>query len=180
MTAGAALQTRSTLPAVSVNQLLTIERPITWVGVAGFEPTASSSRTKRATKLRHTPLEATTAYRTGLTSGQTPGRGLDPTAVALEFDQRSRGAGWIESLRADPLVAEVGVGITVAAVGEQGDHRTAAAIGDHLGEHTEGAPQVGARRRPHPPSQDGADVAGRSDRRRVGHGDHAVDHAGQE
>jgi hypothetical protein len=25
------------------------------VGVAGFEPTASSSRTKRATKLRHTP-----------------------------------------------------------------------------------------------------------------------------
>ena len=27
------------------------------VGVAGFEPTASSSRTKRATKLRHTPVE---------------------------------------------------------------------------------------------------------------------------
>ena len=26
------------------------------VGVAGFEPTASSSRTKRATKLRYTPL----------------------------------------------------------------------------------------------------------------------------
>ncbi len=26
------------------------------VGVAGFEPTASSSRTKRATKLRHTPM----------------------------------------------------------------------------------------------------------------------------
>ena len=35
------------------------------VGVAGFEPTASSSRTKRATKLRHTPPEATPAYRTG-------------------------------------------------------------------------------------------------------------------
>src|ERR1700744_1381967 len=34
------------------------------VGVAGFDPTASSSRTKRATKLRHTPLKATTAYRT--------------------------------------------------------------------------------------------------------------------
>ncbi len=32
--------------------------------MAGFEPTASSSRTKRATKLRHTPPEATTAYRT--------------------------------------------------------------------------------------------------------------------
>ena len=30
-----------------------------WVGVAGFEPTASSSRTKRATKLRHTPVHVT-------------------------------------------------------------------------------------------------------------------------
>ena len=34
------------------------------VGVAGFEPTTSSSRTKHATKLRHTPREASTAYRT--------------------------------------------------------------------------------------------------------------------
>ena len=31
-----------------------VERAVV-VGVAGFEPTASSSRTKRATKLRHTP-----------------------------------------------------------------------------------------------------------------------------
>src|SRR5918992_3611847 len=29
---------------------------LTWVGVAGFEPTTSSSRTKRATKLRYTPV----------------------------------------------------------------------------------------------------------------------------
>jgi hypothetical protein len=29
-----------------------------WVGVTGFEPAASSSRTKRATKLRHTPQTA--------------------------------------------------------------------------------------------------------------------------
>jgi hypothetical protein len=28
------------------------------VGVAGFEPTTSSSRTKRATKLRYTPMIA--------------------------------------------------------------------------------------------------------------------------
>jgi hypothetical protein len=28
---------------------------VTWVGVAGFEPAASSSRTKRAAKLRYTP-----------------------------------------------------------------------------------------------------------------------------
>jgi hypothetical protein len=27
-----------------------------FVGVAGFEPTTSSSRTKRATKLRYTPM----------------------------------------------------------------------------------------------------------------------------
>ena len=27
------------------------------VGVTGFEPATSSSRTKRATKLRHTPLQ---------------------------------------------------------------------------------------------------------------------------
>ena len=28
---------------------------LSWVGVAGFEPAASSSRTKRAAKLRYTP-----------------------------------------------------------------------------------------------------------------------------
>jgi hypothetical protein len=44
------------------------------VGVAGFEPTTSSSRTKRATKLRHTPRRATTAYRTGSAGGQMPAR----------------------------------------------------------------------------------------------------------
>lgn len=36
-------------------------RPLTWcfaVGVAGFEPTTSSSRTKRAAKLRYTPMSA--------------------------------------------------------------------------------------------------------------------------
>ncbi len=32
--------------------------PLTLVGVAGFEPAASSSRTKRAAKLRHTPPTA--------------------------------------------------------------------------------------------------------------------------
>jgi hypothetical protein len=34
------------------------EWPLTLVGVAGFEPAASSSRTKRAAKLRYTPLTA--------------------------------------------------------------------------------------------------------------------------
>ena len=46
------------------------------VGVAGFEPTTSSSRTKHATKLRHTPREATTAYRTGGVRSQTLEAGL--------------------------------------------------------------------------------------------------------
>ena len=36
---------------------------ISRVGVAGFEPTASSSRTKRATKLRHTPVRPDAAER---------------------------------------------------------------------------------------------------------------------
>ena len=35
---------------------MTRNEPLTYVvGVAGFEPAASSSRTKRAAKLRHTP-----------------------------------------------------------------------------------------------------------------------------
>ena len=34
------------------------KRPLTCVGVAGFEPTTSSSRTKRAAKLRYTPRRA--------------------------------------------------------------------------------------------------------------------------
>jgi hypothetical protein len=38
---------------------MTRNEPLTWVGVAGFEPAASSSRTKRAAKLRYTPATAT-------------------------------------------------------------------------------------------------------------------------
>ena len=38
--------------------LMRRNEPLTWVGVAGFEPAASSSRTKRAAKLRYTPLTA--------------------------------------------------------------------------------------------------------------------------
>jgi hypothetical protein len=38
--------------------LMTRNEPLTWVGVAGFEPAASSSRTKRAAKMRYTPLTA--------------------------------------------------------------------------------------------------------------------------
>ena len=40
------------------------------VGVAGFEPTASSSRTKRATKLRHTPVPHEYSH----TSSENPNR----------------------------------------------------------------------------------------------------------
>ena len=40
--------------ACSYNRIVAL----TLVGVAGFEPAASSSRTKRAAKLRYTPLTA--------------------------------------------------------------------------------------------------------------------------
>ena len=56
------------------------------VGVAGFEPTTSSSRTKRATKLRHTPREASTAYRT-----DTP-----PNETALGASVTDSGAGQVQ------------------------------------------------------------------------------------
>ena len=35
-----------------------------WVGLAGFEPAASSSRTKRATKLRYSPFGNSWIYYT--------------------------------------------------------------------------------------------------------------------
>ena len=45
------------LPGSTTNRKPTDEGPeIQMVGVAGFEPTTSSSRTKRATKLRYTPI----------------------------------------------------------------------------------------------------------------------------
>jgi hypothetical protein len=118
--------------------------------VAGFEPTASSSRTKRATKLRHTPREASIAYRTRPSTGQTARLCVTGASVpdtrAFEFGQRLGGPAG-SSPWALPLVAEIGVGIAAAAVGQQCDHRTAAAFGHHLGEHPEGAPEIGAGRR---------------------------------
>ena len=48
----------SRIPAIHSKRMAptrTLWEPFSLVGVAGFEPTASSSRTKRATKLRHTP-----------------------------------------------------------------------------------------------------------------------------
>jgi hypothetical protein len=171
---------------------------MTRVGVAGFEPTTSSSRTKRATKLRHTPREATTAYRTEGARHQTPagagtvtiscvprctsrhaegwiwhvrgvmhtdGRNLlsearndrvrsfdlsgilcsgcavavpdlrrahhrsvrpirrsGPTSGAFEFDQDPGPRRRVQAVAVEPLLAEVGVRVAVAAVGEQGHH----------------------------------------------------------
>jgi hypothetical protein len=43
---------------INKGRLLVGNQPLTWVGVAGFEPAASSSRTKRAAKLRYTPPTA--------------------------------------------------------------------------------------------------------------------------
>ncbi len=44
-------------------------RPLTLVGVTGFEPAASSSRTTRATKLRHTPVRRNKYMRDGWCAG---------------------------------------------------------------------------------------------------------------
>ncbi len=66
------------------------------VGVAGFEPTASSSRTKRATKLRHTPkplqsLVMTDCNQIILTEERresetgTPGNCVSHTTLRLRF-----------------------------------------------------------------------------------------------
>lgn len=73
---------RSTQPLVAVDHPQQKKTPTrmtsqglspasTRVGVAGFEPTTSSSRTKHATKLRHTPREAPSAYRTAPPGSQT-------------------------------------------------------------------------------------------------------------
>jgi hypothetical protein len=58
------------------------------VGVAGFEPTTSSSRTKRATKLRHTPREASPAYLTGQVRSQIASSGADHVWPELNWVHR--------------------------------------------------------------------------------------------
>ena len=83
-------------------------------------------------------------------------------------------------LLGQPFVAEVGVGVAVAAVGEQGHHRPAAPFGDHFGQQAERPPQVGAGRRPDPAAQHRAGMAGRRDGRRVRNRHHAVHHVRQE
>jgi hypothetical protein len=44
------------------------------VGVRGFEPPASSSRTRRATRLRHTPAFKSTSVRHAVALAKTDGR----------------------------------------------------------------------------------------------------------
>ena len=43
---------------VAVATIITLTCGFAMVGVTGFEPATSSSRTKRATKLRHTPWQS--------------------------------------------------------------------------------------------------------------------------
>src|SRR5690606_27024623 len=56
------------------------------VGVTGFEPAASSSRTKRATKLRHTPLQLFES-----TTNRVPHR-IGPVASATRACRRPSGS----------------------------------------------------------------------------------------
>ena len=41
-----------------------------------------------------------------------------------------------------PLVTEIGVGVAIAAVGDQCHHRSTAPFGDHLGQQAERTPQI--------------------------------------
>ena len=44
------------IPVPTINKGAAIAAPLFMVGVSGFEPEASWTRTKRDTKLRHTPI----------------------------------------------------------------------------------------------------------------------------
>ena|GEM_PF-5074879 len=61
---------------------LSASRPRSLVGVTGFEPAASSSRTTRATKLRHTPLRACLGYLLGGPQTKSPQAGTKVRIVA--------------------------------------------------------------------------------------------------
>ena len=61
-------------------------RGITVVGQAGFEPTTSSSRTKRATKLRHCPY----SYLVGARGIEPLTQGPKPCAFPVTPNPRGR------------------------------------------------------------------------------------------
>ena len=61
------------------------------VGLAGFEPTTSSSRTKRATKLRYTPVE-----RDESTGPGSPNQNRHPPNGVATLYQLSQGTGQSE------------------------------------------------------------------------------------
>ena len=76
------------------------------VGITGFEPATSSSRTKRATKLRHIPVVSRTVVR-GTRNIIPLGSGLDKTAGCVRF---AAGVEWPACWR----------GVKVAAVRRRG------------------------------------------------------------
>ena len=86
------------------------------VGVAGFEPTASSSRTKRATKLRHTPCDRSsiaTGGRAAKTSGaaavQDPSQRPSPDTPAERWGSyRTVGVYRLPSVRSPPFGGDAG------------------------------------------------------------------------
>ena len=73
------------------------------VGLTGFEPAASSSRTRRATKLRHSPIRSATDERRRSTAS-IPERS-EPSEIGLDGERR-RGSG----RRAGPSVSRVASG----------------------------------------------------------------------
>src|SRR5581483_9555935 len=71
--------------------------PLMPVGVTGFEPATSSSRTKRATKLRHTPVLVTEEKSSGCRCRLRTGPSLSvPGRVLRRWLGAGRGsAGWL-------------------------------------------------------------------------------------
>src|SRR5690606_25244739 len=93
--------------------------PLTSVGVAGFEPTTSSSRTKRAAKLRHTPSVAAVAATTFTLAHRCPetksgfGAAADRVRAGVVHDDQEDGQGVEgeaeeEGVAEDALVAVLG------------------------------------------------------------------------
>ncbi len=98
---------------------------ITMVGVAGFEPTASSSRTKRATKLRHTPCDRSSiaaggrATKTsGVAAVQDPSQRRSTDTPAERWGScRTVGVYGFTSVRSPPFGGDVGRPLADAALG---------------------------------------------------------------
>ena len=121
------------------------------VGVTGFEPAASSSRTKRATKLRHTPWQSPPG---GAATQEDSRTSPPPQSVRARRWQRG------DCDRAGPDVAPVGDCTVSGVAGDEGQQR-------RLGPAGEAHRRVGRGAEPGRDVQPGRVVRAREGRRRA-------------